>query len=62
MDDADGADEQREVYRRRFREARQAGMSIVEAQLFADSDQDIGTLRKLVKAGCPPDVMARIVV
>lgn len=62
MDDCDGADEQREVYRRRFREARQAGMSIVESQLFADSDQDIGTLRKLVKGGCPPDVMARIVV
>lgn len=61
MDEGRG-DEAREVYRRRFREAREAGLSIVEAQLFADSDRDVGELRKLVAKGCPPEVLARIVV
>lgn len=54
-------DELAEVRRRRYLEARDAGLTLVEARLFADSDQDVGTLRKLVKAGCPPARIADIV-
>lgn len=54
-------DEQLEVLRRRYKEARQAGLSIVEARLFAESSQDVGTLRKLVAKGCEPRTIARIV-
>lgn len=55
-------DEQLEVLRRRYKEARQAGLSIAEARLFSESNQDIGTLRKLVAGGCPPRLIAEIVV
>lgn len=51
-----------EVIRRRYAEARMAGLSVVESQLFADSGQDIGQLRKLVKAGCPVETLRLIVI
>jgi len=54
-------EEQIEVLRRRYKEARQAGLSIIESRLFAESDQDVGTLRKLVAKGCEPRTIARIV-
>ena len=56
------SDEQLEVRRRRYREARQAGLSIAEAELFAGSDTDTGDLRRLVQAGCPPGLIARILI
>lgn len=56
------SEEQREVVRRRYKEARRAGLSIAEAQLFADSAADVGELRHLVAAGCPPPLIARIVL
>lgn len=55
-------DERFEVIRRRYTEARLAGLTIVEAQMFADSEQDVGVLRKLVKAGCPVDQLRAIVL
>lgn len=54
-------DELLEVRRRRYQEARAAGLSIVEAQLFADSGEDVGMLRKLVAGACDPALIARIV-
>lgn len=65
---ADGADElelsheQKAVRRWRRKQAIDAGLSIPEADLFADSDQDVGLLRKLVAAGVAPELIARIVV
>lgn len=35
----------------RYKEARRAGMSIVEAQLWADSGADVGLLRRCVTNG-----------
>lgn len=41
------------VHRNRFREARDAGLAIWEAELYADDPtMDTGTLRKLVKGRC----------
>jgi hypothetical protein len=54
------SDEQREIRRRRYEEARAAGLSVVEARLFADSELDVGDLRRLVKRGCEPRLIARI--
>jgi len=48
--------------RRRFLEARKAGLTLVEARLFAESDRDVGQLRTLVKGGCPPAVIAAILI
>lgn len=56
------SDELLEVRRRRYREARRAGLSIVEAELFADSDSDIGFLRNLVRDGCDPGLIASILL
>ena len=50
------------VYLRRRKEARRAGLTIVEAQMFAESDVDIGVLRKLVRDGCDPDLIREIVL
>lgn len=58
----DRPDECVEVLRRRYQEARKAGLSIAEAQLFSESDIDVGQLRRLVRAGCPPAVIAKIIV
>lgn len=60
MDDL--SDEQLEVLRRRYTEARQAGLTIVEARLFSESDADIGELRKLLAAGCPVEQIRAIVL
>lgn len=56
------SDEAIEVRRRRYREARKGGLSIAESELIAASDTDMGDLRRLVKAGCPPDLIARILI
>jgi hypothetical protein len=60
--ESDHYTEPQRVVFRRFREAREAGLTLVEARLFAESDADIGVLRKLVRDGCPPKTMARILV
>ena len=53
-------EEQTAVYLRRYKEAREAGLSIVEARMFAESGADIGELRRLVESGCPPALIAQI--
>lgn len=55
-------DEAVTVYLRRYQEARKAGLTMVEAQLFADSGRDIGQLRKLIAKGCPTDLLRQIVL
>ena len=65
MVDADGewlSLEQLAVRNWRFDEARKAGLSGVEAALFAESDRDLAELRKLVKAGCTPEQIRAIVL
>lgn len=47
---------------RRFREARTAGMTVLEAKLFAESEIDIGELRRLVKLECPVEQITRILL
>lgn len=50
-----------DVLANRYREARrEARLAPLEARLFARSDLDIGILRRLYRAGCPPDMIARI--
>ena len=62
MESADISDEKLEVGRRRYQEARDAGLTIAESMIFADSDADIGVLRKLVKDGCPVELVREIVL
>lgn len=54
--------EQTRVYLWRYREARLAGLTIIEARLFAESDADVGQLRKLVQLACPVETIRRIVL
>lgn len=56
------SDELLEVRRRRYQEARRAGLSIAESHLLADSDTDLRLLRKLVKDGCDPSLIAHILL
>ncbi len=50
------------VRRRRYWEAVDAGLTTIEARLFADSEVDVGELRRLVDKGCGPELIARIVL
>ena len=45
---------------RRYQEAFDAGLSHEEATAFSFSGEDIGLLRNLVKEGCSPRLIARI--
>lgn len=56
------ADEQIEVLRRRYQEARRAGLTIVEARLFSESDADVGTLRRMVALKATPQQIAAVVL
>jgi len=58
----EGWAEQDEVLRRRYEEALAAGLRDVDAHTFATSGSDIGELRRAVKKGCPPKLLARIVL
>lgn len=55
-------DEARTVLKNRYQEARRAGLSIVEAKLFADSDQDVGVLRRCVRNGWSAEQIAAVVL
>lgn len=57
-----GLEEAQRVVFRRYKEAREYGLTRVEARLFAESEEDVGVLRKLLAAGCPPEVAARILL
>jgi hypothetical protein len=47
--------------RERFRAARQAGLTRLEAARFAHGTVPLATLRKLRADGCPPSLIARVV-
>lgn len=55
-------DATRGVLRWRYDEAREAGMSIVEAKLYAESNIDASLLREAVRRGCPKDLLAKVVL
>jgi hypothetical protein len=55
-------DEQADVFRYRYRQARHAGLIPDDAMEFAHSTADVGELRKLVAAGCEPELIAAIVL
>lgn len=55
-------EEQDEVLRRRYHEALEAGMKETDAHRFAQSGNDVGELRRMVRAGCPRRLIARIVL
>ncbi len=61
-DDRDLDDEDRDVVRWRFQQARGAGLTRIEARLFAESEASLTELRLLVAKGCPPQTIARIVL
>jgi hypothetical protein len=46
----------------RREQAQEAGLTRIEARLFAESDADIGRLRELAEAGCPPDLIREIIL
>jgi hypothetical protein len=46
----------------RFQEAREAGLTRLEADRFARGTEPLKTLRALKASGCPPAVIARIVI
>lgn len=55
-------DECDEVLRKRYDEARCAGLTSKQALEFACSSADIGYFRRIVSKGCPPKLIARIVL
>jgi hypothetical protein len=57
----DPVSEEQAVWWHRYQEACDAGLSHEEAAVFAESGEDVGTLRKLVEGGCPPAMIGRIV-
>jgi hypothetical protein len=56
------AAEQLAVLKWRYQEALAAGLSSLEAAMFAESDSDLTELRKLVRAGCPLEQLRAIVL
>lgn len=60
--DDGGVDEAGRVVLRRYAEARAAGLTSVEARLFAESDADVGLLRALVRGGCKPQLIAKVLL
>jgi len=51
-----------EVMRRRRKEARDAGMSRIEASLYAESEIPTADLRHLVDLHCPAELLARVLL
>lgn len=51
------------VERRRYREALDAGLTDEEARVFAiDTGISVSELRQLIRKGCPPRELARILL
>jgi hypothetical protein len=46
----------------RYDEARAAGLTPVESAMFAESDRELGELRRLVRKGCPVETIRAIVL
>lgn len=62
LQDAGELAERFRVRKHRYQEARACGLSIVEARLFAESEADVGELRRLRELGCPPQLIRRIIL
>jgi hypothetical protein len=58
----DLTDEEAAVHLYRYRQARHAGLLPDDAMEFAHSHTDVGELRRLVAAGCEPELIAAIVL
>jgi hypothetical protein len=50
------------VVRWRFKEARSAGLTRVEARLYAESEQDVSILRLLVAHGATAQQIAKVLL
>lgn len=55
-------DEQTRVSNRRYHEALDAGLSVLEANLFADSLADIGLLRRCVANRWTPEQIVAVML
>lgn len=62
LEETEVSDEQRQVDMWRKRQALQAGLTPLEARIWAESEADVGTLRRLVKDGCPVRLIREIVI
>lgn len=65
--EADVADHRLERSKRdvrdwRYDEARRSGLTPVESLMFAESDRELEELRKLVRSGCPTELVRQIVL
>ena len=58
----DLTDEEAGVFQYRYQQARHAGLIPEDALAFAESAADIGELRRLVAAGCAPELILPIVL
>jgi hypothetical protein len=56
------ADEVADVLRWRRREALEAGLSRIEASLYAESEVSTSELRRLVKLDCPKELLAKVLL
>jgi hypothetical protein len=54
--------EQLLLFRHRFNTALEAGLNAEMAAEFAAGHQDIGQLRDLAEAGCPPELIVRLIL
>jgi hypothetical protein len=54
--------EQAQVVLNRYREAREYGLTRLEARLYAESQIDVSELRRLRRAGCAPAIAAKILL
>jgi hypothetical protein len=54
--------EQGRVVLHRYKEAREYGLTRLEARLYAESQIDVSELRRLRLAGCDPAIAAKILL
>jgi len=55
-------DEKTRVANRRYHEALDAGLSVTDANLFADSTADVGLLRLCVRNGWTAEMIAAVML
>jgi len=60
--DAAELDEKTRVSNRRYHEALDAGLSVTDANLFADSTADVGLLRLCVRNGWSAEMIAAVML
>jgi hypothetical protein len=52
--------EEQRIISWRYEQLLELGLTVAGAQLLAESGSDLGLVRRLVAAGCAPDLAARI--